>query len=136
MHLDHIHPNLVHRVWPFVEDWLRDALEHCAGEYDVSQLKMLVASGAHALVVASDGGEVVGAATVEVANYPNSRVAFITAMGGSGLVNPEGFGVLADWARDSLGCTAVRGAVRESVARLCERRAGFNRIYTIVERKL
>ena len=43
------------------------------------------------LVATDDNAEIHGAATVSFINYPNDRVAFVTAIGGKLVTSPETF---------------------------------------------
>jgi hypothetical protein len=134
MNLVHIPPADINRVWHAVYGFLDDGLQYSAGEYDVIDLFRLLSDGSQQLLAIVNGDRILGAASVLVEDYPKARVAYITTMGGRGILNETGFGLLADWAKQ-IGCTAVRGAVRPSVFRLA-RRVSFEPKYIIVERKL
>ena len=134
MYAHPIHPDYLQKVWPLVKDWLASGLRHGAGEYSVDQLKVLIQQGQHILFTIQTDDEVVGAGTVAFEDYPNARIAFITSLGGVGVLNTETFESLAEWARNN-GCTSIRGAVRPSVARLCKK-TGFEQRYIIVEHSL
>lgn len=124
----------VHRLWPLVESYIAAALEHAKGDYTVEQAKTLVVTGQWMLVVATDEQGVQGAATVNMFNRPDDRVAFVTAIGGKLIGNAETFEqfkrLLANF-----GATYVEGAARESIARLW-RRIGFEEKYRIVGVKI
>lgn len=115
---------------------LADAIEQGGGrEYNVDQLRGLVASGAHELLVAiDDTGALRGAATVSFINYPAARVAFVTAIAGRLISSQDTWDQLVQFARYR-GATSIQGAVRESVARLW-RRFGFSERHRIVEVQL
>lgn len=122
----------VQQVWPRIEAMLAAALEHSAGEYTTDQLKAYVVMGAQSLLVAvDDQNEIHGACTIAFENYPNHRVAFMTAIGGRFIINPDMQEQLKDWCRNN-GATLFRGACRGSVARLL-RRMGMSERYTIME---
>lgn len=46
------------------------------------------------IVAVSEDKKIKGAAAVHLYNLPNARIAFITTMGGKGIVNPECFTLL------------------------------------------
>lgn len=123
----------VHQVWPQVEHYLRDALEQGGvTDYDVGQLKGMVAAGGQELFVAvNENAQVKGAATVQFNNYPNNRVAFVTAIGGRLISNEDTWEQFAELLKTK-GATKVAGAARDSIVRLW-RRYNFEPKYTVVE---
>jgi hypothetical protein len=50
----------VNQVWPMVEQFIADALEHSCGDYTLEQAKTLVAMGHWTLLVAVDDAGVEG----------------------------------------------------------------------------
>lgn len=128
--------HLIHHVWPDVDKFLWDALEKAeCTEYGIDQLKAFVAQGQQDLFVAVDEDNVVhGAATVSYMNYPNHRVAFVTAIGGKLFTNQDTWGQFTALLKLK-GATRVQGAARESIARLW-RRYGFKERHVIVEADL
>lgn len=132
MRLHQITPNYVHQTWPAVAGFLASALEHSTGEYDVDQLKVLVAQGNQLLIVVADDDGVHGALTVAPVVFPNMHVAYITAVGGRLISDKDLFEQFKSWCR-SCGFTHIRGAARESVARLWRQRFGYREIYRTVE---
>ena len=125
--------HLVHHVWPDVARFLADALEQSgADEYNIDQLKGMVAQGQHELYVAVDEtNKVLGAATVCFVNYPNCRKAYVTAIGGRLISNRDTWAQFSGLLK-SHGATRVAGAARESIARLWER-YGFHQKHIEVE---
>ena len=101
----------------------------------MEQLKVFLVEGKHALLISVEEDVVTGAATVSPVHYPNSSVAFITAIGGRLIANRILFGQLCNWCKGQ-GFTCIRGACFESVARLWKQRFGFDDIYRVVELKL
>lgn len=120
----------VNRVWPTVEGYLQDALQWSGGEYTVEHVRVLVTTGQWLLIVAADGEEIHGAATIHFFNRPTARVAFVTALAGPGVTSVEAFDQLKAIAV-SHGATVIEGAAREAIARLW-RRFGFEEKYRIV----
>jgi len=124
----------VNRLWPAVESYIDAALDWANGDYTVEHARVLVTTGQWLLVVVTDGATIHGAVTISMFNRPTDRVAFITAMGGSGISSPETFDQLKAIVA-AQGATVLEGAVRESVERFC-RRYGFDEKYRIVGVKL
>ena len=132
MRLEPVHPNHIASIWPSVESYLEGAMMHSAGEYNLDQLKSMLAMGNQSLfVIVDDTQGIVGAATVATENYPNACIAFVTAIGGRAIASEDNFALLADRLR-TLGYTAIRGAAFESVARLW-RKFNAKEIYRVVE---
>lgn len=124
----------VNQVFPNVEGFLKSAEDKVGvAEYSVEHIKVYLSTGQWLLVVAveEDDGSLHGAATLNFINYPNDRVAYITALGGKGIVTPEVFAQLGDVVK-SYGATKVQCAAQESAARLYER-VGFDRKYSVLE---
>jgi len=130
-----VNPIFIHTIWPDVEDMLAKALEHSSGEYNVDQLKVFLVQGLQTLIVAEEDGKIYGAATISFENYPNDRIAFMTAIGGTMIASKSCWEQFCNWAKAN-GCTKVRGAAFESVARLWHQRFGVESVYIIVEKKL
>lgn len=136
MFVEEVPPRFVQQIWPRVGAMLDAAMAHSAGEYTTDQLKVMLAQGTQSLLVAADeSGTFHGAASVAFENYPNERVAFITAIGGRLIADKQLFDELCQWARKQ-GCTVIRGAAFEAVARLWRQRFGVAEIYRIVEKRL
>lgn len=114
---------------------LSDALAKGAGEYSVDHLKMYLASGQHSLYVADDNGEIKGACAVQWENFPNDRIAFITAIGGRLISKPELFEQLRFHFKAN-GATKLRGACNSAVARLWHQKFNLKERYIIVEDSL
>lgn len=131
----------VAQTWPFVENFLKEALEkgepvpEWSDNYDLSHVQGFLTSGAWSLLVAVDGQNTIhGAATVSFANYPKNRVAFITLIGGKLISNKDTFEQLGNILRLA-GATKIQGMARPSIARLWKR-YGFEERTTLVEVKL
>lgn len=134
MKVEYVPVEWVHRVWGATEKFIASAIKHSKGEYTIDQVKAYVADGQWALLVATDGRDIHGAATVSFFNRANDRVALVTAIGGRLISSDETFNQLKEFAV-SRGATAMEGAARESIARLWKR-YGFEEKYRIVEVKL
>ena len=88
----------VNQMWGQVEAHIKSAEEKFGGaEYTTEQIKVYLVTGQWVLLVAVDESDVVhGAATVNFVNYPNDRVAFVTAIGGKLVTNPDTFKQMSD----------------------------------------
>ncbi|MCM3900182.1 MAG: hypothetical protein ND866_00595 [Pyrinomonadaceae bacterium] len=74
-------------------------------------------------------------AAVQVQQLPNIRILYVYSIYAPGSTSPEAFALLKDLAR-SEGCTTIRGACSEQVARLWERKLQAKRLYTTMEIEL
>lgn len=128
----HSVPN-IQQTWHQVEPMLARAMKHSAGEYDLNQLKVMIVEGRQKLLVMVEDGKIKGAVTIEWINYPNDRVAFITAIGGK--TDENCMSEFHEWVKVN-GGTKIQGAAFESVARLWKRKFGFENRYIIVELKV
>lgn len=135
MEIQHVPRQYVQQVWPQVAPLLEAALAHSTGEYNVDQLRGLVASGQQQLMVATDAaGAICGAMTIAFEMFPNEYIAFITATGGRGIITQDHFNQLSAWCKDR-GATRIRTACRPEAARLF-RRVGIKQCYTMMEARL
>jgi hypothetical protein len=133
--------NYVVQVWPSVEGYLNDALtkDNDAPDwsecYNIHHVQAFLTGGIWLLLVATDEeNKIHGAATVSFSNYPMSRVAFITLIGGRLVSNKDTFDQLKMILKQR-GATKVQGYGRESIVRLWKR-YGFEPRTTLVEVKL
>ena len=123
------------QTWPRVEKFVASALKYGHGDYTLEQAKLLVCMGSWLLIVAvDDNNEIHGCATATFLNYPNSRVGYITTIGGHLIANKDTFKELCEILK-SKGATKVQGMGRPSIVRLWKR-FGFEPISTLVEFKL
>ena len=125
----------IHQVWDLVKPFLEKGLVRSGGEYTAEQLKVFLVTGMQRLLVAVENDIIKGAATIEFINYPNERVAFVTAVGGKMLATKEVWEQFEGWCKQN-GATMVRGAAFESVARLWKKAFDVEQRYVIVEKKL
>ena len=124
----------IQQTWDKVEIMLDRAMAHSGGEYDLDQLKVLLTQGRQVLCVGAEKDLAIKCAmTIEWINYPNDRVAFITAIGGK--TDKQGFGEFELWVKAN-GGTKIQGAAFEAVARLWKRAYGFENRYIIVEKQI
>jgi len=133
--IQHIPVEYMAQTWPLLEKHIASAEKFGGDDYTTDQIKVYLAKGLWQLFAAVNEENVVqGAATVLFQNYPNDRVAFVTTMGGSMMVNEE---VLAAFKQvlKGFGATKLQGAMRPSMVRLSEK-LGFVERYAIVEVKI
>lgn len=136
MTLEPVPPNFLHMVWDEVRPFLDAALKTGGGEYDVDQLKVFLTLGHQHLLVAFEDGVATGAIAVAFQAYPNDYVAFVTALGGAGLVNDGVAEQFSAWAK-SHGATKMRGAnSKDATVRLFKQKLGMTELYTIMEKTL
>ena len=123
-----------HQTWPLVEEFFTKATKF-SEDYTVDQIKALLASGSWLLLVATDEeNNIHGAGSVNFINMPNDRVAFVTAISGKGIVNPDVYTQLTSILR-GFGATKIQCAARESAAKLYEG-VGFTHKHIILEVKI
>lgn len=129
-------PNYIFDVWKDVESFLNASINVSGGDFTLDQLKFSLGRGEQTLLVSVNDKNVInGAMTVEFTNRPNDRVMFITALGGSGIVNDETFSQVESWAK-SQGATKASAWAQEAQARLYKIKANFNTVRMVVEKDL
>jgi len=135
MIVQHVPVEFVAQTWPLVEKHIASAEKFGGDDYTADQIKVYLAKNLWTLLVAVDeNNQVQGAATVAFQNYPNDRIAFVTTMGGTMMVNEEVLNSLKQ-ALKGFGATKIQGAMRPSMVRLSQK-VGFVERYTIVELKI
>ena len=121
------------QTWPRVEKFVASALAHGHGDYTIEQAKLLVCMGQWLLIVmVDDNNEIHGAATATFINYPNSRVGFITTVGGRLIANQQVFKELCEILK-SRGATKIQGMGRPAIVRLWNSKFGAKAISTLME---
>lgn len=131
MQILRVAPSHVDRAWRDGAHKLSEACKWALREITPDQLKLLLARGERTLYALEDGGKMVAWAAVQVQQLPNIRVLHVYSIYAPGSTGPEAFGLLADLAR-SEGCSEIRGACTEAVARLWERKLKAERLYSIM----
>ena len=126
----------INQTWGQVEQFIKSAEEKFGNaEYTTEQIKVYLVTGQWILLVAVDeSNEIKGAATVSFINYPNDRVAFVTAIGGKLVSNPDTFEQMCTVFKAN-GATKIQGIAKEAIARLWKR-FGFEEKAILVEVKL
>jgi hypothetical protein len=125
----------LHQHWEEIAKYLNPALELSEVEdFTLDQMKVYILNGNWTLFVVVEEGKLCGAVVVAFSNYPNHRVAFVTAIGGKFISSKETFEKFKV-ALKNMGATKIQGGARESVARLWNR-LGFKNKQILVEYKL
>ena len=125
----------LHLHWEEIAKYLKPALElGGVEEFTLDQMKVYIANGSWTLFVAEKDKKLNGCAVVTFANYPNDRIAFVTAIGGKFISSRETSDKFKALLK-SMGATKIQGYARESVARLWKR-IGFTNKQILVEFKL
>jgi hypothetical protein len=129
-------PNNIYNVWADVESYLNASINVSGGDFTLDQLKLLLVKGEQTLLVSvNKENKINGAMTVEFINNANARTMFITALGGSGIVNDETFSQVETWAKMQ-GATKASAWAQEAQARLYKLKANFNTVRMVVEKDL
>lgn len=128
-------PEWVYSVWPKVVGFIEASIAQGTGEYSAEHMKDWLVTGQQFLLVGICDNEIIGCATLKFINYPNDRVAFITSCAGKGIVTPEVFSQVEDWARLS-GATKIQAWAKDAQTRLYKQAVGFNTPCNIVEKPL
>ena len=131
MQLLKVSPSHIDKAWADGACKLAEACEWALREITPDQLKMLLARGERTLYALEEAGSLVAWAAVQVQQLPNVRVLYVYAIYAPGSTGPEAFSLLADLAR-SEGCSEIRGACSDAVARLWERKLKAERLYSIM----
>lgn len=124
----------VQQLWPHVAEYFEDALAKSDGvpDYNIHHVQMFLTSGQWMMLVAVDEqSQIHGAASVSFMNYPLSRVAFVTAIGGKLISSEETFEQLKTILKQR-GATKIQGFGRDAIVRLWKR-YGFEPKTTLVE---
>jgi len=129
-------PNNIYNVWDDISSYLEASINVSGGDFTLDQLKLLLVRGEQTLLVSvNENNKINGAMTVEFINNPNARTMFITALGGSGIVNDETFSQVETWAKMQ-GATKAGAWAHEAQARLYKLKANFNTVRMVVEKDL
>jgi hypothetical protein len=129
-------PNNIYNVWEDIKEYLNASINVSGGDFTLDQLKLLLVRGEQTLLVSvNKENKINGAMTVEFINNANARTMFITALGGSGIVNDETFSQVETWAKMQ-GATKASAWAQEAQARLYKLKANFNTVRMVVEKDL
>ena len=125
----------LHLHWEEIKKYLQPALDSCSvEEFNLDQMKVYISSGQWLLFVVEEKQKICGAVIVSFLNYPNDRIAFVTAIGGKFISSRETSDKFKALLK-KMGATKIQGYANESVARLWKR-IGFVNKQILVEHKL
>jgi hypothetical protein len=131
----HIPAAHVDQAWRDGANKLSEACRWASREVTPDQLKMMLSRGERQLLCLEDEGQKVAWAAVQVQQLPNIRILYVYSIYAPGSTGPDAFKCLADLARAE-GCSSIRGACSEQVARLWTRYFDAKRLYTTCEIEL
>lgn len=121
MQIQEVPLEFVNMIWPSVEGFVASAIPHSDGDITLDETKAYCVNGLWKLIVAvDDSNRVFGATTIHFFNRTNHRVAFITTIGGKGILTPDNFLQFSDILRSN-GATCIEGSVRDSLMRVAAR---------------
>jgi hypothetical protein len=117
MRVQTVSAEYVVQIWSAVAPYIERALQY-TDDYNLDQVKVFLTTGSWVLLVAVDDlQQIHGAATVAFNNGVNYRTAFITTIGGKGIVNADVFGQMVNILR-KMGATRIQGYARDSLTKL------------------
>ena len=135
MNIKTVGQQYISQTWDLIEKYIVESQQYGGGDYSSEHVKVYLTSGQWVLIVAVDEQNVIhGAMTITFNNYPNHRVAFITATGGKGIITKNSLQQLREILK-RFGATKIWEAVRPSMERLLHR-VGFYKRYTIAETQI
>lgn len=122
----------VDQVWSDVAPMMARALTDKAshGEATIDQIRMAIVQKDKHLVVASEGEEIIGAATIEFMQYPNKRIALMGNLGGKGVCTQEALDTIKHWCKE-MGASELRAFAKDAQTRLYVR-FGLEPLYHVV----
>jgi hypothetical protein len=125
----------VDQTWEFIEKYVESTIPFNGGDYTVDQIRLYLNTGQWLLIVAvNESNKILGAAGVSFVNFPNYRAGYVNFMAGKLICSKATYEEFCAILR-SHGATRVRGAARDSAARLYAK-FGLKERYKIVEAKI
>lgn len=110
-------PDCVDRIWPFVQDILKKATDHC-GDWTVEALKSALDNNRAQLWLHCEGTTVRAAAVSQILAVPRGKVCQVVACGGE-----------ADNWRDAIAPIEQFGKDEGCVSMRIEGRMGWSRVF-------
>lgn len=132
MQLVHVPISHIDQAWKDGAHQLSEACDWAAAELTPGQLKMLLSRGEKQLIGLQDEGLFKAWAAIEFQQLPNIRVLFVYAIYARGSTGERAFELLADLAR-SMGCSSIRGACSDEIARLWQMKFRAKKVYNVLE---
>ena len=133
-----LRPAEVNLHWAEIRELLDLGSEFGHGDFQIDDIKALVNDGLAFIVTLERDGKTILAAACEVISYPRRSVMNVMAIGGERLNVMFGtfWNQIVEMGR-TLGVDAIRGSVRPSMQRYCQRIAPDATVaYNILERTL
>ena len=135
MPLYQINPRELPTVWPVVAPLLQTAIDLDPEAITIEQVEYAVRTGRTSLLVWEEPTEgIIGAATVEVVDFPRERIANINLLGGRGVVQQQVFDEVCNWMRLS-GATKAQCWAKGARVRLYEH-MGMSTTHQVMRIKL
>lgn len=124
--VQYVDPKYIHHVWPEVERWLSKSFEKgkLGTYYNIHHLKDYIIRGEQTLLIGLTDDVIQAAVTIQWANYPLARVAYVTTFGGYAGKEVEHYTIFINWLK-AMGATRIECGTRPSVARLLKQKMGF-----------
>lgn len=124
--------NQIDYAWKDGASCLSDA---CVDECTPDQLKMVLSRGERTLLRMDTDDKTIGWAVVQIIDYPNMRVLFVTNVvaRNSGIHN--WFDPLSEMAKNS-GCSRIRFAAQPAQERLYRMKMNASNVYTVMEKEV
>ena len=133
MHIFQVPLQFVDKAWRDGAYNLAEAAEKSSGEITGDQLRLILSRGERLLLgMANDATQVVAWAAVSIQQLPNLRACYIYSIYAPGATGVEAFELLKKFAQDH-GCSVVRGACNDAIARLWRIKFKARKAYTVVE---
>lgn len=82
MHISPIPRQMAIDEWPVLEYWLRPAIRHASGRYDLDDLFSMIQDDEAQVWVAVDGAKINGVLVTQIIDYPKKSTLFIVCMAG------------------------------------------------------
>lgn len=119
----------VHQTWPLVEKYFAAVEPFTKGDYSLEQMRGKLFQNHWGLIVFVEDNQIIGALGVFYENRLNHRVAFIPALGGENITNPDNWEQLKKLFAHN-GATYVEAAMRPATFRLWDG-LGFTEKYRV-----
>lgn len=122
--------------WDGIEAMLNPAVQRSRGNWRLSDLYALIATGQHQLWLAEADGVIVGCCTTQIIAYPNAKKLFIQFLGGTDFSNwmEPGIEVLEKFGREH-SCTGIETWGRKGFGKVIDS-VGFEPTYTVYEKSI
>jgi len=129
--LELIPVELVDCAWLIAEPFFAAVMPHARGDFSLASLYASLACGQSRLLLAHEGVEVMGAASMRYEQRVSRRVAHVSALGGRWVANNEAWQQLSAIAKQE-GADQITCVMRPAMARLV-RKLGFQEAYRTYE---